>query len=108
MASIRASHILIMYEGSAGSEDARSQRTKEEAAAEIADLKSQIEAGADFAETAKEKSDCPSSEQGGDLGKFGKGEMVPSFDKAAFALSAGELSDVIETDFGFHIIQRTD
>lgn len=108
MAAIRASHILIMYEGSAGSEDARETRTKDEARAKIDGLRSEIADGGDFAALAKEQSDCPSSEQGGDLGRFGKGEMVPAFDSAAFKLSPGELSGVVETDFGFHIIKRTD
>lgn len=91
---IRASHILI----SPG----------ENAAAQIADLKTQIEGGASFADLAKEHSACPSSAQGGDLGQFGQGAMVPPFDQAAFALEVGQLSDVVETQFGLHLIHRTE
>jgi peptidyl-prolyl cis-trans isomerase C len=63
---------------------------------------------ADFAEEAKKHSDCPSGAQGGSLGWFGPGMMVPEFDKAAFAMKCGEVSDVIETQFGYHIILKTD
>jgi parvulin-like peptidyl-prolyl isomerase len=101
---VRASHILLMYAGSARSSATRS---KEEAEAEIAQLKQQIDGGADFAEVAREHSDCPSSRQGGDLGAFGRGMMVPEFEHAAFELNVGETSGVVETAFGYHLIQRT-
>lgn len=101
---VRASHILLMYAGSARSSATRS---KAEAEAEIADLKKQIDGGADFAEVARDRSDCPSSRQGGDLGAFGRGMMVPEFEEAAFELNVGETSGVIETPFGYHLIQRT-
>jgi parvulin-like peptidyl-prolyl isomerase len=101
---VRASHILLMYEGSASSSATRS---KEEAATRIADLKAQIEDGASFADIARENSDCPSGAQGGDLGSFGRGQMVPEFESATFAMAVGDLSDVVETDFGYHLIQRT-
>ena len=71
------------------------------------DLKTQIEGGADFAALAKEHSSCPSGKQGGDLGEFGPGQMVPEFDKAVFSLEPGEISGVVETQFGYHIIKRT-
>ena len=60
-----------------------------------------------FAAAAKEHSDCPSGAQGGDLGWFGHGMMVPEFDQAAFALKDGELSGVIETQFGYHVLLKT-
>lgn len=96
-AQIRASHILV---STRGQDDA-------EAKTEIDAIRAKIADGADFAEVAMEKSDCPSGRQGGDLGMFGKGMMVPEFENAAFALEVGELSDVVETDFGYHVIQRT-
>ncbi|MHA7966660.1 foldase protein PrsA [Paenibacillus sp. CAU 1782] len=88
---VRASHILVA--------------TKEEAEAILADLK----AGADFAETAKAKStDTGSGANGGDLDFFTRADMVTEFSDAAFALENGELSDVVESQYGFHIIKRTD
>jgi len=99
-----ASHILLMYEGSMRSSNARS---KEEAQELIEDLKTQLADGGDFAELAKEHSDCPSGRDGGDLGSFGKGQMVKEFQDATFDLEIGAVSDVVATDFGFHLIQRT-
>lgn len=81
-----ASHILV--------------ETEEEANA----VKTEIEGGADFAATAREKSTGPSGPNGGELGWFGKGQMVPSFEAAVIALEEGEVSDPIKTDFGWHII----
>ena len=60
-----------------------------------------------FSEIATEFSDCPSAEKGGDLGKFGRGAMVKAFDIAAFELEVGEVSEVVETEFGYHLIHRT-
>ena len=65
-----------------------------------------LDAGEDFAELAKEYSIDPGSkENGGELGFFGRGDMVPEFDEAAFSLAAGEISEPVKTDFGYHIIQ---
>jgi len=61
-----------------------------------------------FSDVAKECSDCPSSEQGGNLGFFQRGSMVPAFEEVAFALEKGEISDVVETQFGLHVIQLVD
>ncbi|WP_085902788.1 peptidylprolyl isomerase [Kiloniella majae] len=102
---VRASHILLMYEGSMRSTATRSQ---EEAQTLIQDLKTQIEGGAAFADLAKEHSDCPSGNEGGDLGHFGKGMMVPEFEESAFSMEVGETSGVVETSFGYHLIQRTE
>lgn len=102
--TVQASHILLMYQGSARSSATRS---KEEAQKQIAALKQEIDGGADFAALAGEHSDCPSGQKGGDLGNFGRGQMVKEFDDTAFALPVGGLSDVVETQFGYHLIKRT-
>jgi len=102
---IRASHILLMYRGSAHSIASRSQQ---DAATAIAELRDQLVEGGDFADFAERYSDCPSSEEGGDLGYFGRGAMVPEFEEKAFGLKVGEVSEVVETEFGYHLIQRTD
>ena len=101
---IRASHILLMHEGS---DRSTATRSKEDALAKIQELKAELEAGGDFAEVARSNSDCPSGAQGGDLGSFGPGMMVPEFDVACAELAVGDLSDVVETPFGYHLIART-
>ena len=101
---VRASHILLMYAGSARSSATRS---KDEASSQIQDLKKQIDGGADFAELAKQHSDCPSGKKGGDLGSFGRGQMVPAFEQTAFSMPVGGTSGVVETEFGYHLIRRT-
>jgi parvulin-like peptidyl-prolyl isomerase len=101
---INASHILLMY---AGSERSRATRSKEEAQSEIAGIAAELEGGADFAALARENSDCGSAQAGGDLGAFGRGQMVKAFEDAAFALNVGETSAIVETPFGYHIIRRT-
>lgn len=101
---VRASHILLMY---AGSMRSRATRTQADAQKEIAALETQLQGGADFAELARAHSDCPSSAKGGDLGSFGRGQMVGPFEEAAFGLPVGGTSGVIETPFGYHLIKRT-
>lgn len=91
---IRARHILIGKEPG--------DRKK------IEDIRVSIIEGADFEKLAKEHSDCPSKQRGGDLGYFSRGQMVEAFEDAAFALEIGEVSDVVETRFGYHIIQLED
>ncbi len=85
--TVRARHILV--------------DNKEKAEELLLKLKN----GKDFAETASENSSCPSKANGGDLGTFEKGRMVPEFDEAVFALDIGEISDVIQTQFGYHVIK---
>lgn len=67
-----------------------------------------VSGGADFAEEAKKNSDCPSGQGGGSLGWFGRGMMVPEFDKVAFEMKKGEVSGVVSTQFGYHIIYKAD
>lgn len=67
-----------------------------------------VDGKADFAEEAKQHSDCPSGQQGGSLGWFGRGMMVPEFDKAAFEMKKGEVSGIVTTQFGYHIIYKAD
>lgn len=102
--SIRASHILLMYKGSMRSSASRS---KDEALQLAQKLSTDVAGGGDFADLARAHSDCPSKGQGGDLGQFGRGMMVPEFENAAFGLDVGQTSGVVETPFGYHLIQRT-
>jgi len=100
---VRASHILIAVPPNADANAKQQAKTKAEG------LLKDIKGGKDFAAVAKENSADPgSAQQGGDLGFFEPGQMVPQFDKVAFALKPGELSDVVETQFGFHIIKVVD
>lgn len=71
------------------------------------DLKREIEEGADFAAVAKEHSSCPSSAQGGDLGEFGPGMMVPEFDKVVFSAPIGIVQGPVKTQFGYHLLEVT-
>jgi len=97
--SVRASHILIGVDEKASAADKKKAKEKAEA------IRKRVAGGEDFAAVAKKESTCPSAPQGGDLGFFTKGQMVPEFEKAAFALKPAEVSDVVETKFGYHIIK---
>ncbi len=99
---VEASHILIQVEPG---EDEEAKAAKLE---EIEALKVRIEGGEDFSEVARESSqDQGTRERGGSLGYFGKGQMIPEFEEVAFALGTGEMSDVVETQFGYHLIKVT-
>jgi peptidyl-prolyl cis-trans isomerase C len=101
--SVRASHILITV--AQGSDAATKAQAKAKAEGILTDLKG----GKDFAATAKENSQDPGSAvQGGDLGYFEKGQMVPQFEQVAFSLKPGQMSDLVETQFGYHIIKVAD
>ena len=99
---IRASHILIKVE------EVDSEVVREQKKARIEDLHARLVAGEKLATLAGENSDCPSKNKGGDLGFFGKGQMVKPFEDAAFALETGEISPVVETQFGYHVIEVTE
>ncbi len=71
------------------------------------DLKSQIEKGADFGELAQKHSQCPSGQRGGDLGAFGRGQMVPEFDQVVFSADVGAVQGPVKTQFGYHLIEVT-
>lgn len=73
---------------------------------EASDLVKKLQEGAKFEDLAQKFSKCPSRARGGDLGEFGKGRMVPSFEEAAFALQVNEVSNPVRTQFGYHLIQR--
>lgn len=85
----RASHILV---------EKQSQALK---------VLEELKAGADFRELARKYSTCPSGKKGGDLGQFGRGQMVREFEQTAFALKVGQVSEPVKTQFGYHIIKRT-
>ncbi|RLD41791.1 MAG: peptidylprolyl isomerase [Bacteroidetes bacterium] len=71
------------------------------------ELKTKIEAGEDFAAIAKEYSSCPSKQQGGDLGEFGPGMMVPEFDQVVFSAPLNEVQGPVKTQFGYHLLEVT-
>jgi peptidyl-prolyl cis-trans isomerase C len=100
--TVRASHILI--EAKEGVDEA----TKKAARAKIDAILKRAKGGEDFAALARENSADGNAAQGGDLGFFPRGQMVPAFDQVAFALKPGEISDVVATQFGFHIIKLTE
>ena len=101
---VRASHILVKTDG-------QDEETKCKARAKIDSIRARVTGDINvekaFADAARENSDCPSGSEGGDLGWFGPGQMVPEFDKAAFEMKVDEISDVVETQFGFHILRKT-
>jgi len=99
---VRASHILLTVNKD------ETDSTRAQKKAEARRILGELKKGADFAEAARTYSGCPSKEQGGDLGYFERGRMVPAFETVAFGLKTGQLSGVVETQFGYHIIKVTD
>jgi peptidyl-prolyl cis-trans isomerase C len=97
--TVHARHILV----SKVPEDTEKTLTEKKAKAE--DLRKKLQGGADFADLAAKSSDCPSKQAGGDLGTFSRGQMVKPFEDAAFSQEKNAIGPVVETDFGFHIIQ---
>jgi len=99
---VKASHILIKVEKTV--DEKKLQQAKEK----ITGILEKAKSGEDFGKLAQEYSDCPSSKKGGDLGFFDRPQMVPEFSQAAFSLKVGEISDIVQTKFGYHIIKVTD
>jgi NIMA-interacting peptidyl-prolyl cis-trans isomerase 1 len=105
-ARVGAKHILVSFVG-AEHATAGVTRTEDEARALAEEIAQKAKAGEDWAALAAQYTDEPGSKQtGGDLGKFGRGQMVKAFENAAFALSVGQVSDVVKSPFGYHVIQR--
>lgn len=105
-ARIAAAHVLIAFQGSAAG--AGVTRSRDEARQRAQEVLQRARAGEDFGMLAARYSDEPGHEsRRGDLGDFGRGAMVPPFEQAAFALQVGQVSEIVETQFGFHVIKRT-
>ncbi|MCM2275328.1 MAG: peptidyl-prolyl cis-trans isomerase [Candidatus Didemnitutus sp.] len=101
-----ARHILIAFKGSPAAQPGKPELTEEEAKAKAEDLRKKIDGGASFEELAKtESDDVGSGANGGSLGEFARGQMVPEFEQAAFTAAIGTVSEPVRTQFGFHLIR---
>jgi len=103
--TVTASHILLKTQDSEGKE--LSAEKKKEAKKKAEEALAKVKSGEDFAEVAKKYSQDSSASNGGELGTFGRGQMVSEFEKAAFNMKKGEISDIVETEYGYHIIKVT-
>ena len=101
---IQASHILVSWKGAMRSAQTR---TKPEAKKRIDEVVAKLKKGEDFGKLAAVYGEDGTKSKGGDLGLFGHGAMIAPFESAAFALKVGEVSGIVETPFGFHVIKRT-
>ncbi|VEL17839.1 unnamed protein product [Protopolystoma xenopodis] len=110
MKQVRCQHLLVKHSGSRRPSSWREEnisRSKDEAIELLESYRKRIvEGNEDFAELAKRFSDCSSACKGGDLGSFGPGQMQKPFEEASFALQVGEVSSIVHTDSGVHIIKR--
>jgi hypothetical protein len=105
---IGARHVLVQWMG-ADKAPSSVVRSKEQARAIIEEVHRRAKAGEDFARLAVDYSDEPGAgNRGGSLGRFGKGQMVGQFESVAFKLKVNEISEIVETGFGYHVIQRTE
>ena len=103
---VGARHILIAFKGSPAAQAGKPELTEEQAKAKAEDIRKKIAGGASFEELAKtESDDTGSGANGGALGEFGRGQMVPEFEKAAFEAKVGDVTPVVRTQFGYHIIK---
>lgn len=103
--TVTASHILLKTQDSEGKE--LSAEKKKEAKKKAEEALAKVKSGEDFAKVAKKYSQDSSASKGGELGTFGRGQMVSEFEKAAFKMKKGEISDIVETEYGYHIIKVT-
>jgi len=113
MSEVRVAHLLVKHQGSRRPASWRdpdgvqiTKRTKEEAIATLMAFHDRITKGEDFAQLASQNSDCSSAKNGGDLGMFGRGAMQKPFEDASFALGVGQMSGMVDTDSGVHILLR--
>lgn len=104
--TVTASHILIKTQDDNGKELSDEEKSKAKKTAE--EVLAKIKAGEDFAKLAKEYSQDSSASNGGELGTFGRGQMVQEFEDASFSMKAGEVSDIVKTQYGYHIIKVTE
>lgn len=103
---VSAKHILIAFKGSPAAQPSKPELTEEQAKAKAAELRKQILGGGSFEEIAKKESDdTGSGANGGELGEFNRGQMVPEFEKAAFEAKVGDITEPVRTQYGYHIIK---